>query len=1385
MAILGRDLAERGPGSFGRYELLEKVGEGGFGDVYKARQLTTGQLVAIKVLRVPEDRSGEQRERLLARFEREARLCAQLQHPNIVRLMDSGQAEGGSVYSVFEFIPGRTLAAVLAAEQRLRPVEARHLMLQVLDALACAHAQGVIHRDLKPENIMVVPTGARRNAVVLDFGISALTDEARREEVRITRTNEWLGTPVYAAPEQLRGERPLSRSDLYAWGLIFLECLTGQRPIRGASLVDVMSKQLSPEPIPIPWKLVAHPLGRLLRRATEKSPEARDVTAERLLQELDACNVSDLDLDARLGSVPSNPSNEVTVTMMMGRDTHHQPEASHRADVLPAAARPSDGERRQVTVVCCTFSVVWDAPGGADLDDLDDLLGAEHDACAAIAEREGGRVGGALNDTILFFFGHAAAREDDPQRAARASLAMAAGAGGRRATNTKECGARVEIRIGVHTGMVVARDLGGPEGSWPGRLGGATPQIATRLSALAPPGEILVSGDAHRLLRDDFQLEGRGIPPGLGVPTDVYRLRQGVAAQDARDTPLVGRQRDLDALLERWTRVRGGSGHAVLITGEPGIGKSRLTRALRERIGADPHTALEGRCAADATNSPLYPVITMLDRLLDPAHERSAEAKAEQLEALLSRHGFDLAEVVPLLATFLSLPLPASYTPLTLPPQKQRELTYNAVLSLIFEMSEHAPVLVVIEDLHWADPSTVELCAALVTEAPSGRVFAVFTGRPEFSPTWSPSAAFVVQLGPLDRSDVARMAAVVSGGRALPPEVAERIAARTDGVPLFVEELVQMMLESGDLSEHNGRLALTGVLDDLRIPNTLRGSLMARLDRLGRAKATSQVAAVIGREFSFDLLRAVHPLDEGALRDDLDRLVASDLVHRKRRLRNPAYVFKHALVQDTAYDAIPKGRRRAIHERIARALERDFPGVAEEQPELLARHFDQAGLDDQATAYLLRAGQRAMQRSAFSEAAALLKQGIETVARSSEATWAVRRELELRAVLAGTIMNLTAWTAPEAELNLVRARDLCVQLGDPPELLTMTWALWQFHLMRSNRDAAEGCARELLAIAERRAEPRDLIQAFVAHGFNAYYSQCYDDAREWFLRVVSLYEPERQHADLVRAFGEDGGVHAHAHLPLVDVHLGNIGDALCTVKRTRALTEQLRDPHSRVIAAVCAMCTYQLLGQHTCMAAEAETALEISNKHGFSMWETFARIGDGLARVLRGDAVAGIAQMRAGFSFFDLMGQWTARTLYANFMLEALFVAGHHAEVAQMADETIEASAGKMDQGQIPSLLCVKARSLELIGESDRAASVRRSALAVAKGRGDHYASLRISLDIARSLLRSEQREEARGFLMDALSNIRDGEGWPEYEDAIQLIATLSRPRHGVPVDDC
>src|SRR5438876_2498218 len=461
----------------GGYEIVSQLGAGRFGWVYKARQLSTGQDVAIKILRLLLDDTAADVENQSARFRREMRLCAGLSHPNIVKLIDSGEADDGMLYAVFEHVPGTTLREVLAAEGKLSVPDTIHLMMQVLDALACAHARGVVHRDLKPDNIMVTRTGVRRNALVLDFGLGGFTQEAESWALpRITQTHEMMGTPCYAAPEQLRGEPPTTRSDLYSWGLIFLECLTGELAVGGGSGPDVIMRQLGPEPVPIPAWLCKQRLGRLLAIVTAKLVEKRDVTIEGLLEALGTIQVSE------------------------------RPPA-------PEAARPGalpEGERRQLTVVSCRLTVAPREGRALDLEEVDEVLHAQHAVYGELAASSGGQMAGVLADRVLLVFGYPRTREDDARRAARTALAVAAEAARAATRLADEQGLRLEVRIGVHTGLVVVREL--RQATYQGLydLVGLTPQVAARLDEQAEPGQVLVSGDTQRLLRGEVAVEPAG-----------------------------------------------------------------------------------------------------------------------------------------------------------------------------------------------------------------------------------------------------------------------------------------------------------------------------------------------------------------------------------------------------------------------------------------------------------------------------------------------------------------------------------------------------------------------------------------------------------------------------------------------------------------------------------------------------------------------------------------------------------------------------------------------------------------------------------------------------------------------------------------------------------
>jgi TOMM system kinase/cyclase fusion protein len=711
-----------------RYEILSQLGEGGFSQVFRARQRATGQEVAVKVLHLAHAND----EALVARFQREMRLCARLYHPNIVRLIDSGRTDAGQLYTVFEYVPGRTLGDVLATEGALPPWEAAHLMLQVLDALGCAHKLGIIHRDLKPQNIMLTSTGVRRNALVLDFGLGTLSDEDRREDVsRITRTRDTLGTPAYAAPEQLRGETVTERTDLYAWGLIFLETLTGKRVVEGTRLQELIAKQLGPEPIPLPGWLANHRLGRLLRRAMEKDLQARDVTAQGLLLELESCATQGWP------SVDSEAS---------------QP-------VLEVPQRPKVGERRQLTALCCGLRLVGEAVGSGNVEERDALLWAQQTACVELARRREAWLGGVLGERLLFYFGYPREQEGDAQRAAKVALELVAELEQRGAELARSQGLRLEVRVGIHTGLVISRELRGQSTAGLPVLTGHTPGLAEWLESLARPGEILISEATAKVLQEGFILEPSG-EHGAGAgkhlaPVFLLRGRHRSPTQGFQGTPtppLLGRTLELELLQQRWRQVQVGMGQAILITGEPGIGKTRLVQELAHLARDTPHTFLECSCAIEWRNHALRPVVDLVERMLGVGRESTAEQVTAAIETLLSRHGFELDWAVPLFAALLSIPGATGHSPpRAVSPQRQKEETFQALVDLFFKMAEQQPVLLVVEDLHWADPVTLELLSALVKETAEARLCVVFTARPEFTPPWPPAQVLHVQLGRLER----------------------------------------------------------------------------------------------------------------------------------------------------------------------------------------------------------------------------------------------------------------------------------------------------------------------------------------------------------------------------------------------------------------------------------------------------------------------------------------------------------------------------------------------------------------------------------------------------------------------------------------------------------
>ena len=653
---------------------------------------------------------------------------------------------------------------------------------------------------------------------------------------------------------------------------------------------------------------------------------------------------------------------------------------------LSADHTAPEAERRQLTVLFCDLVESTALSSQLDPEDLREVVRAYQTTCAEVIQRFEGHIAQYLGDGLLVYFGYPQAHEDDAQRAVRTGLGIVEAMATLNSSLGQRPGVRLAVRVGIHTGVVVVGEMG--SGGRQEQLAlGDTPNITARLQGLAAPDTVVISAVTQRLIQGYFtchDLESQTLK-GVATPLQVYQVVRETEIQQRFDvaaarglTPLVGREHEVGILRERWAQVQAGRGHIVVLSGEAGIGKSRLVQVVKDEIIGAATLRIEYRCSPYHQHSALYPVITHLERVLALRQDDTQEDRLGKLEEALRPYTLPLTEVVPLLAALLAVPLPASYPPLTLSPQRQRQKTLEALLAWLLALTERQPVLFVVEDLHWIDPSTLEFLTLLVDQGPTARLLTLLTCRPEFQPPWGLRTHLTpMALQRLPQSQVEAMIARVTGGKALPPVVLQQVVTKTDGVPLFVEELTKTVLESDLVRETEEHYELTGPLPPLAIPATLHDSLMARLDRLATVKAVAQLGAVLGRTFAYELLQAVTPLDEASLQQALVRLVDAELLYQRGIPPQATYLFKHALIQDAAYQSLLKSSRQQYHQRIAQVLEAQFPGLVETQPELVAQHYTAAGCAEQAVLYWQRAGQQASDRSANLEAISHLTTGIE------------------------------------------------------------------------------------------------------------------------------------------------------------------------------------------------------------------------------------------------------------------------------------------------------------------------------------------------------------------------------------------------------------------------
>ena len=1046
----------------------------------------------------------------------------------------------------------------------------------------------------------------------------------------------------------------------------------------------------------------------------------------------------------------------------------------------PKPVPRTDAERRQLTIMCCDLVGSSELAVRLDPEDLRQVIGAYHTCIKEIIARYQGTIARYMGDGVLAYFGYPQAHEDDAEQATRAGLALVEAVAGVQT----DIGTELHVRVGIATGTVVVGDLIGEDAAREEAVVGETPNLAARLQAQAEPDTVLIAGTTRSLLGELFEYRMLGKVPvkGSGDPVPVWQVT-GTSAVDSRFealhgtnlTPLVGREPEIALLLERWERAKEGDGQVVLLSGEPGIGKSRIVQELRGRLSDELYTRVSHYCSPYHTSSPLYPVIALFERAAGFDRTDTADAKLDKLEALLAPSATDVQEATRLLAAVLAIPADHRYPPLALTPQRQKQRTLELLVEQLAGLAGQRPVLAVYEDAHWIDPSTFELLGLVIQRVQRLPALVLITFRPEFVPPWTSHAHVTrLSLSRLTRRHGSDIALRVTGGRVLPAEVLEQIVSRTDGVPLFIEELTKAVVESGLLQDAGGRLELTGPLPPRAIPTTLYDSLMARLDRFAPVKEVAQIGAVFGREFSYQLLAAVIDIPAAQLDQALGQLVASELVFQRGTPPEAMYSFKHALVQDTAYQSLLRSKRHQLHAKIARMMEERFPEIAEARPELLAHHFTEAGLASQAIVYRQRAGERDLERSAYAEAISQLKQGLELLEALPDRPERVRQELSLRLALGSALTATRGYADPEVGDAYLQARELCRELGEaPPQLFPALHGLYRFYHVRGQLQAAREPGEQLLKMAVSVQDSGLFVEAHRALGVPLFWLGDVTRALENLEQGARLYRAQK-HRSHATMFGTDPGVVCLSYGALALWNVGHPEQAYNRSCEALALARNLSHHHSLALALVFAAWLHQFRREPRAAREHAEAAIAICSEQGFPLFMSMGTILRGWALGQEGRGEKGVAQMRRGLADLRATGAGLWQPTFLSLIAEADGRIGQARRGLEVLGEAM-AIVDRNDERFYEAELHRLKGELLLSTPADPSGAERcfRIALEIAGRQRAKSLELRAACSLARLCAREGRRSEAHDLVAPIYGSFSEGFGMPDHQEAKALLDQL------------
>ena len=1242
------------------------------------------------------------------------------------------------------FIDGQPLSNLLYDSNFLSVPHAAILMKTIAMAVQKAHEEGIVHRDLKPANIMLKKDG---EPIIMDFGLAR---RKRAGEVNLTQAGTVFGSPAYMAPEQVeaRHDEIGPATDVYAMGVILYQMVTGQQPFQG-SVASIFGQIVSNVPEP-PSKLrqgLPPELDSICLKALAKFPSQRHASAAKFAEELSYL-VNPGGSDVKTVSYYSRPEIGLVAGAEMDSSSHGR------------ARR--DAELRQVTVTVFNYESDCDegsiSTSQASMSSLSELFHEQSKSFAAFVNEQVAQLGGVTvrgtGQEVLTCFGFPQAFEDAPQRAVRAALQVM-----RKLAAPDPQGAKLPLAnqawVLLHSGEAVAEEVGDLQGAGVSLVGEAH-NTALRLSGIVEPGTVVVSAATHQRVALYFECESLGVQRvrGISQPVELFKVTKEAASRNRVElvdpgnlSPLVGRDTELSILKDRWEQAQDGLGQIVLLIGDAGLGKSRLIRELREHvIGLDTEGAavIEWRCAQHHQGTSFYPVVEFLTRLFD-FEIHSAADRLKTVERDLHEWKLESTENVSLLCGLLGVGTDDRFPALALPPQKVKERTEMLLLQWLKQMVEISPMLFIVEDLHWLDPSTLQLLEKHVSEFEAGRMLSLLTFRPEFETPWKNGPHQTqIALNRLTKRQIGEMMRKRTRRRDIPELILQQVIDRTDGIPLFVEEFTVVIIESGIL-DRNDTGADSSSLRKI-IPSTLHDLLLSRLDRMVADREVVHLASTIGREFGFGLLSASCTLPEELLQSELDKLVKAEILFKKGDATEASYIFKHALLQDAAYRSMLTKRRQACHQRIAEVIESKFEDIVKSQPALLAHHFNEAGNFDKSSQYWLKAGQKSQQQSANIEAISHLTQGLKILQTLPESAQRDQLELAFQTALSPVLMAARGWSAPEVGTAIERAQQLCSRYGTLEDQFFVMWGLWGWRVIRADMDICEGIAHDIMKLVETSAEGKELLpEAYWVVGCTAYYKGDFTNGLKLLEQGRVLTDREKERGYALKT-GQHCSSMCGSHTALALWQLGFPAQAQQRADESIRLAKETGHPFSYAMSLFFGRQVLQFCGRDQEALDRIEEEYKICHEQGFLFFEVHAIFGRGDLLLREGNVVEARKLFNQGLAMLNGAGANLSMDHPYRNIAEAYLLAGLPNDAQEWLDRGFDLVENHHERGMESEFLRLKGKLALASGDEKGAEVCYQSAVDVA--RLQHAKSWELRTTISFAELRQCQQRSSEGRLM-------------------------------------